>query len=74
MLAVLCAITHAGKHMATILAVILILAILWLVLEISIIMMIGLFIVAAFGSHTEAGNLIGFIGLIIAGYAMVGEE
>ena len=71
MLAVLCAIHHWNTHMATILAVILIIAVVWLVLEISIILILGLFIVAAFSSHTDTGNMIGVIGLIIACYALV---
>jgi hypothetical protein len=56
--------------MATILAIVFIIFIIWWLLEIAIILVVGLFIVAAFSSHTEAGNMIGFLGLIAAVYML----
>jgi hypothetical protein len=59
--------------MANILAIILIIFIVWWLLEIAIILVVGLFIVTAFSSHTEAGNMIGFLGLIAAVYMLTND-
>jgi hypothetical protein len=54
----------------SLIAILFIGAIIWFVLELSIILICGLFIVAAFSSHTEAGNTIGVLGLIFSCYML----